>query len=59
MWQVKFLNELLELINTKFNIINFYEFSGIKDKLTDWKLDNYEQYRKLLFVTLKSGETSL
>ena len=55
MWQVKFLNELLEeLINTKFNIIdNFYEFSGIKDKLTDWKLDNYEQYRKLLFKDSK------
>tara|TARA_B100000035_G_scaffold102852_1_gene87291 strand:+ start:73 stop:360 length:288 start_codon:yes stop_codon:yes gene_type:complete len=51
----KFLNELLEeLINTKFNIIdNFYECSGIKDKLTNWKVDNYEQYRNLLFKDSK------
>ena len=49
-WQVKFLNELLEeLINTKFNIIDeFYEVSGIKDKI-GWKAKNYEKYRKLLF----------
>ena len=46
-WQVKFLNELLEeLITTKFNIIDeYYEFSGIKDKIHDWKAANYEKYR--------------
>ena len=49
-WQVKFLNELLEeLVNTKFNIIDeYYEFSGIKERL-GWKAENYEKYRKLLF----------
>ena len=55
MWQVKFLNELLEeLINTKFHIIDeFYEYSGIKDKMTGWKVDNYEEYRNLLFKDSK------
>ena len=53
-WQVKFLNELLEeLVNTKFNIIDeYYEFSGIKERL-GWKAENYEKYRKLLFKDVK------
>ena len=55
MWQVKFLNDLLEeLIVNKFNIIDeYYEYGGVKEILRGeikwkWKASNYEDYRKLL-----------